>query len=232
MNLTCNGKIGRLPVAVREELNRRMENGDQGGHLLAWLNSLPEVQAVVEAEFEDKPIRKQNLSEWRKGGYQKWLAHKQTQEVLGQMVAEGDDLIDRLGEAFLDKLTAWLIPNFVAEARVKLATAKSPDERWSVLQSLCVGLVPLLRGNFYAGRLRLEKERLEITRRLTREQEEAKFEEWLKRPDIKERVRPKVTRDRAVRRIMNILDHFLLGEPMEDFEYLHDEETEDPAIMI
>jgi hypothetical protein len=62
MNLTRNGKIGRLPRAVQEQLNQRVQNGEKGRGLVVWLNSLPEVRAVVEGEFGGKPIRKQNLS--------------------------------------------------------------------------------------------------------------------------------------------------------------------------
>jgi hypothetical protein len=31
---------------------------------------------------------------------------------------------------------------------------------------------------------------------------------------------------------MQIMDHVLMGEPLEDFEYPHDEEIQDPAAMI
>ena len=75
MTVTRNGKIARLPRAMREELNRRLRDGEQGNKLVAWLNGLPEVKAVVALEFGGKPIREQNLSEWRKGGYRDWLAH-------------------------------------------------------------------------------------------------------------------------------------------------------------
>jgi hypothetical protein len=37
MNLTRNGKIARLPLAVRQELNRRLDEGEQGKKLVAWL---------------------------------------------------------------------------------------------------------------------------------------------------------------------------------------------------
>jgi hypothetical protein len=57
MNLTRNGKIARLPLAVRQELNRRLDDGEQGKNLVAWLNALPEVQAIVAAEFGGKAIR-------------------------------------------------------------------------------------------------------------------------------------------------------------------------------
>jgi hypothetical protein len=68
MNLTRNGKIARLPKVIREELNQRLDNGEQGGPLLKWLNSLPKVLALMTAEFGGKPVNKQSLSEWRRGG--------------------------------------------------------------------------------------------------------------------------------------------------------------------
>ena len=45
--MTRNGKIARLPAALREELNQRLLDGEQGQPLVEWLNSLPKVQAVL-----------------------------------------------------------------------------------------------------------------------------------------------------------------------------------------
>ena len=39
--MTRNGKIARLPMQVRAELNLRMEQGVEGEALLARLNGLP-----------------------------------------------------------------------------------------------------------------------------------------------------------------------------------------------
>ncbi len=36
--MTGNGKIARLPRAIRDELNRRMGDGQTGQELLPWLN--------------------------------------------------------------------------------------------------------------------------------------------------------------------------------------------------
>ena len=59
-------KIARLPKAVREQLNQRLADGEQGETLLEWLHSLPEVLQVLMRDFEDRPILKQNLSRsWR-----------------------------------------------------------------------------------------------------------------------------------------------------------------------
>jgi hypothetical protein len=52
---------------------------------------------------------------------------------------------------------------------------------------------------------------------------------------VQDKVRPKVTRDWAMKRVQQILDHFLLGGSVEEFECPHDEELEpqlDPADMI
>ncbi len=44
--MTHNGKIARLPLAVRQQLNQRLQNGELAQDLLSWLNRLPEVQAM------------------------------------------------------------------------------------------------------------------------------------------------------------------------------------------
>ena len=54
MNLNRNGKIARLPKPLREELNRRLDNGEPARRLLPWLNSLPAVRALLAAEFGGK----------------------------------------------------------------------------------------------------------------------------------------------------------------------------------
>ena len=73
------GKIARLPHHLRNQLNQRLHNGEPGVDLIKWLNSLPEVQAVLAEHFAGVPISPQNLSEWNNGGFLDWLT---TQELL------------------------------------------------------------------------------------------------------------------------------------------------------
>jgi len=73
------GKIARLPHQLRDQLNHRLYHGEPGVELIQWLNSLPEVQALLAEHFNAVPISPQNLSEWNNGGYLDWLA---TQELL------------------------------------------------------------------------------------------------------------------------------------------------------
>jgi hypothetical protein len=73
MNATRVGKIARLPKKIREELNGRLENGQLATTIVTWLNQQPEVQKLIAEQFGGHPIRPQNISQWRKGGYVDWL---------------------------------------------------------------------------------------------------------------------------------------------------------------
>ena len=66
--MTRNGKIARLPREIRDRLNERIRDGEPGTKLVPWLNSILEVQEVLEAYFSERPITEQNLSEWKQGG--------------------------------------------------------------------------------------------------------------------------------------------------------------------
>lgn len=67
------GKIARLPLAIREELNQRLRDNESGQTILEWLNAKAEVKAVLEKSFGGEPISDANLSIWRQGGFAEWL---------------------------------------------------------------------------------------------------------------------------------------------------------------
>ena len=46
-SMSHNGKIARLPHAIRNQLNLRLQDGEQGKNLVQWLNSLTEVKFVL-----------------------------------------------------------------------------------------------------------------------------------------------------------------------------------------
>src|SRR5579884_2189933 len=74
------GKIAQLPYEITEELNASLREGEESDVLLDWLNSLEEVQQVLNEYFDGKPINKQNLSDWRQGGYAEWLLKEELAE--------------------------------------------------------------------------------------------------------------------------------------------------------
>ena len=66
-----NGKIARLPAEVRDLVNQMIYEGEFYSDIIAALKGL------------DYPgIRAQNLSEWRKGGFQDWLRDRREVEDL------------------------------------------------------------------------------------------------------------------------------------------------------
>ena len=73
MNTRCyRSKIGRLPFAIRNELNERIRDGAGGAEILAWLNGLKETRRVLR-ELKSAEINAQNLTDWRTSGYADWL---------------------------------------------------------------------------------------------------------------------------------------------------------------
>lgn len=156
---TRNGKIARLPLAVREELNHRLENGEPGIRLVAWLNRLPAVQAVLAAEFRSRPIREQNLSQWRKGGYREWQARLEVREIakgLGKDPEAGNpDGPSPSG----DILARWLAARFAVLAR---NLPGEEEKRWRRLRELVTDVSTLRRGDHRAARLEIERERRRV----------------------------------------------------------------------
>ncbi|HRI81625.1 MAG TPA: hypothetical protein PLF88_04255 [Opitutaceae bacterium] len=66
---TRRGKIARCPLHIREEVNRRLLDGQSGPTILKWLNSQEAVLKVLDEHFNEEPVSAQNLTEWRQGGY-------------------------------------------------------------------------------------------------------------------------------------------------------------------
>jgi len=54
-----NGKIANLPPEIRDELNSRINEGEQGIALVEWLNANPEVAEVLNKLFDGIPISEQ-----------------------------------------------------------------------------------------------------------------------------------------------------------------------------
>ena len=52
--VTRTGKIARLPHNIREQINDRLLDGHSALSILPWLNDLPEVQAILQTQFEER----------------------------------------------------------------------------------------------------------------------------------------------------------------------------------
>ena len=150
MTTRCyRSKIGRLPFAVRNELNERIRDGAQGADLLDWLNGLKETKRILR-ETKSGPVNAQNLTDWRSTGYADWLAD------------QGDaDRIRRLAE--VSQTLAAAAGGNVAGVGCSIATAKIMDALESAdddkVSDLATALVKLRASENAAQKVALAEEK-------------------------------------------------------------------------
>ena len=158
--MTRNGKIARLPHRIRDQLNRRLQDGEQGRTIVPWLNALPEVQAVMQAEFNGRPIRAQNISEWRKAGFREWQLQQDALEQVPAVVYEAMELDVKVGMHLTERLAVWLTAHLMAVVRRLAAGDLTDAVRWKLLHEACADLVALHRSEQNSQRIDNEHSRL------------------------------------------------------------------------
>lgn len=162
MTTTHVGKIGRLPKSIRDELGRRVEDGEPGTELVKWLNGLPRVQEILKEQFGGRPITEQNLSEWKQGGHQEWLRHRQACEKLHWMTERADDLENEAdGLEISDRLASILAAELASHAEQVLKDVTDPKERWRCFQEVLRELRHLRHEDHNGQRNQLQRERWE-----------------------------------------------------------------------
>ena len=118
--ITRISKIARLPLKLREQLNHRLQNGDLG-----------------------QPINKQNLSEWRHGGYQDWLRHQARQQTIQRIAEQGDQFSHTVGSRDLCESFSQIV---IAELLEHLHEITDRNQRWQRLRELSRELARLQHG--------------------------------------------------------------------------------------
>lgn len=162
--MTRNGKIARLPLAVREELNQRLENGEQGVRLVEWLNTSPEVKAVLAQDFEGQPINEVNLTQWKNGGFLDWQARQDARALLEEWQPGAQDPVVPPGD-LADLLTRAVMTHYAgAVQRSNGKPDEEPSERVRRLGQSLRDVVRLGRYELARERAELDRERLELQR--------------------------------------------------------------------
>lgn len=152
------GKIARLPSEIRQALNCRLRDNEPGGSLLPWLNGLPAVKTVLARDFGGLPITKQNLYEWRIGGFAAWQARRETLDQAQELaVATNGKLTDHLATVLAARYASALA-GWNGEATEELR------RKLRALRGICQDIVDLRRGDHRGARLKMEQERLEHKR--------------------------------------------------------------------
>lgn len=186
------GKIARLPHTLREEINRRLHNGETSGVILAWLNAKPEAIRIWDAHFDGAPATPQNLSEWRLGGYKDWIAERESIEntkALASYAAE----IAGAGGALSSGLQAILAGRIMESFEVLLNADEGddqPDKPVDRIAKLSSSIVAMRNADTAADRVALDKEKVSAKKedqKLAREKFEmqtvAKYMQFSKSPE-------------------------------------------------
>jgi hypothetical protein len=191
------GKIGRLPWEIREEVNRRLRDGQPARKIIDWLHSLPEVLRVLDEYFGEEPINDQNVSVWRKTGYAKWMARQgaidRTKELadfsMKVATAAGGSLADGAAQILAGSVLEVLEGlESLRRATGDIANEETPEqakERLAsmagAIDSLVLAVARLRKGDQGAEALRLARDKVaqaEKALALEREKHEQRLREY------------------------------------------------------
>ncbi len=94
-----NGKIARLPKAVREDINE-------------WIDDGVEYEKIIETlGDEGKGLTKQNISRWAQGGYRDWVKEQERSALLN---GNSDRVVDLLTKAEPEEIPDLIVKLFAA----------------------------------------------------------------------------------------------------------------------
>jgi hypothetical protein len=186
MKMTHNGKIGRLPKAVQEQLNRRLQNCERGGPLAIWLNSLPEVQAILAARFWSARTRprfdtSRNVCQSESGD-----CHAEVrlwQQEAQALAADTGGLQVPGAPPLTDQMAGWVSVRYLMAVRKLIEENDGGKPALKVMRGFCRGIVALRRGDHRGTRLQMEQERLGREPEKTDQEGIGHFERSLKKPE-------------------------------------------------
>ena len=185
--MTGKGKIARLPRGIRDQLNRRLDEGEAGNVLVRWLNELTEVKAVLDAQFGGRPINEQNLSEWKAREHREWLARQEALAHARELAADATELCEATDGRLTDHLATVLAARYAAALGGWDGEVTEEFRRkLRALRGLCQDIVELRRGDHSGARLNMERERLQRESEKTEAEVVEHFKRWAMKPAVRE----------------------------------------------
>jgi hypothetical protein len=181
------GKVSRLPVVLREEINRKLRDGISAREICSWLNDVPSCREVVDREFDGVAVSEENLSRWRSGGYLSWERRQEALEAIATLGEESFSIQDSVKEGLANRIATVLCAQLAVQVK-RLEELPDGPERANVWRELLFGLVLLRRGDLQSERLKAEKERFEFKRFRGPAEMEAAFLKWAGTKENREKV--------------------------------------------
>jgi len=184
------GKIARLPHPIREQLNRRLESCEDYEPILNWLNALPEARQVIDDHFAGRPISKQNLSDWRSGGFSEWQDRQDAVDFLTNLDDQSDPNPQTSSSPSTGRMALWLSLQYALAARALVRSTVDQPARWARLREICADIARLRRSDLFAERIELDRAWLAFEESNTAQKKEKEFWAWTERADIREKLFP------------------------------------------
>ncbi|PWU21061.1 MAG: hypothetical protein C5B50_02630 [Verrucomicrobia bacterium] len=197
------GKIARLPNDLRDKINQRLLDGQEGIAILDWLNSLPEVRSFVDSEFDGYPLSPSNLTEWKQGGYRDWLVTHNASTFLANL-CDPDSLAQAgFTSDLVTILSRCLTVHYAACAQNLLSPDATPRDTLDFLRRLTTDLSRLRRSELDSKRLELDDRWLNLEQTHQEQRTATSFLAWADRPEVKEIITGE--KDTGVSRLEKIL---------------------------
>jgi hypothetical protein len=205
LNYNRNGKIAHLPRALRDRINLALYNRTPAKDLARALNQMPEVQAIMAQYFNGRPIKRQNVQEWKHGGYRDWLHHRQLLEQKRELAADAKDLSDT-AKGTAESLFGLLTLNY-ADLMMNgdKETPEEFEQRRKKFSLVSQDIARMHRCHINARRVEVQEARLERDEEKTEEQLHFKFMEWTDNPAIRRAcILEPMEKDRQMRKLYNM----------------------------
>lgn len=181
------GKIDRLPAAIRLELNQRLQQGEPGTELVQWLNGLPEVQAVMAAQFHGQPISERNVSRWKQGGHLLWLEEQRALQAVAALFEQSDTLRAASKDGLADHMALVLAAKMAMEIQ-QLGSISDGEEKSRTWRQLLANLAVLRRGDLQGERVLVAREKRSFRREQHQKEQEAEFFRWAEKPQNRRQI--------------------------------------------
>jgi hypothetical protein len=157
------GKIARFPASVRDELNQRLFNGERCQQIIAWLNGLPDVQAIVNAEFAGQPVLPANLSRWKTTGYKSWRETRELREAADFLLREAPEMPETERRALSKRIGSIFIGELLMQLQ-RMDRMREGARKSRLQRDLLNRFVSLQNSQLNGERLRLAEKKIDFER--------------------------------------------------------------------
>ena len=155
------GNIAQLPCALRDQVNQMLDDGCRYHKIIAWLNN------------NGHPgIKPNNLTRWRKGGYQEWLAEKRELAHEEKLLEFSHKIATTNEESKAHEAAIRVVTNFLFQVFLKF----DPNKLATELDMKPTQITPVLNAFSRISRRSNELDMLKEQKRQQAEQRKAASE--------------------------------------------------------